>query len=213
MPHPAINIKNHWVTRAVRESPINEKYYKTVERSSSKVYNFCKPISSNHPHHAAVHNITHQCLAEIMDKDGKPYKPRRTCYRFFYIKKTSTGRFCTSQLTTHMNLEHRDIWAKSQKQKESDDAVAGATIEPGPLVRQFQKMASSAKVLSPRRRIQMLYKQALADIYSRGKLSLRTTEHPIWRAMVVELVGPCEGKPSLDLGFGHINIAIIIHNT
>ena len=93
MPHPAINIKNHWVTRAVRESPINEKYYKTVERSSSKVYNFCKPISSNHPHHAAVHNITHQCLAEIMDKDGKPYKPRRTCYRFFISRRHQLAGF------------------------------------------------------------------------------------------------------------------------
>lgn len=185
MPPPTSAARTHWFSNVAKESVVIPEHYETVKNSSSKAFQFCKPVSQHHPHYDIIYNVTHQCIAPLLDKDGQPYDPPWTCYKVFFMQKNKTGRVSTSQLTSHMQQFHGDLWEKTQKLKESKDAITGATIGPGPLMKHFSRISQRPDVkLSSEQRLRMKYKQALVIIYSRSKNPFTASKESVWRDMV-----------------------------
>ena len=174
---------------------MNPAFYKIQpSKSSSKAYEICKEISDQHPHSSAEHNITHQCTASLLTTDSLPFDPPRYCYHLFHLKKRKGGGVSSSQLTKHIQSKHNHLWEASKSKKETNDAIAVATVTSGgPLAAHFKKISDRTKnTITKHRRMVMLYKQACVVIYGRSKNPLTASTENCWREMVDELVGPTD---------------------
>ena len=164
---PSNKAKAFWKEQTAKGTPVNPAYYNVQpSKNSSKAYEICKEISNQHPHASAEYKITHQCTAALLTKDNCQFDPPCYCYQIFHVKKRPSGGYSSSQLTSHIQDKHSHLWEASQSRKETNDAIACATVtSTGPLATHFKKLADRTKnTITEQRRMVILYKQACVII-------------------------------------------------